>query len=164
MRKFATMLALVATLSLGACAQDGQQNSWGMGNKETIGALGGAVIGGTLGSKIGGGSGKGWATGAGAVLGFLAGSSVGRSLDAADRAAAERAWGQAHSAPIGHEVRWHNPESGHSGSYTPIREGRSTATNGRCREYKQSIFIDGRAETATGTACENSDGTWTVVN
>ncbi|HYD17901.1 MAG TPA: RT0821/Lpp0805 family surface protein [Patescibacteria group bacterium] len=164
MKKQLTILALMATLSLGACAQPGEQNAWGMGNKQTVGALGGAVAGGLLGSKIGKGSGASWATGAGAVLGALAGSSIGKSLDQADRMYAQQAWDRAYTAPIGQTVRWNNPDNGHYGTVTPVREGRSTSTGSTCREYKQSIFIDGQAQTAVGTACQNSDGSWAIVN
>lgn len=164
MKSKLAILALVASLSLGGCAPQGEQNAWGMGNKQTMGALGGAVLGGVVGSKVGKGSGSKWATGAGAVLGALAGSSIGKSLDAADRAAAAQAWDRAYTAPIGQTVRWNNPDSGNYGTVTPVREGRSTTTNGVCREYKQSIFVGGQAETAVGTACQNGDGTWTMVN
>lgn len=164
MKHIMAVMALMATLSLGACAQPGEQNAWGMGNKQTIGALGGAVVGGTLGSKVGKGSGKGWMTGVGTLLGALAGSSIGQSLDQADRMYASQAWNQAHTAPVGQTVKWNNPESGHYGTYTPIREGRNASTGGVCREYKQSIFVDGQAQTAVGQACQNSDGTWTMIN
>lgn len=164
MKKTILMLALAATLSLGACAQPGEQNSWGMGNKQTVGTVGGALVGGILGSRVGHGSGKTWATGAGAVLGALAGGSIGASLDAMDRQLATQAWDRAYDAPVGQTIKWDNPDNGHRGTITPVREGRSTSTNGRCREYKQSIFIDGQAQTAVGQACQNSDGTWTMVN
>lgn len=164
MKKLFMIMALAASLSLGACAQNGQANEWGMGNKETMGALGGAVLGGVVGSKMGKGSGAKWATGAGAVLGMLAGSSIGRSLDAADRAAAADAWDRAAVAPVGQTIKWNNPNSGHYGTVTPVREGYDTHSSRPCREYKQSIFIDGQAQTAVGQACQNSDGTWTMVN
>jgi len=48
-------LALVSSLALTACAQPGQDNPWGMGNKQTAGTVGGAVAGGVIGSKLGGG-------------------------------------------------------------------------------------------------------------
>ena len=157
-------LAMISTLTLGACAQDGSDNSWGMGTKQTIGTAGGAVIGGILGSKVGKGSGQLWATGAGALLGAFAGSSIGQSLDQADRMYHEQAVEKAYTAPINETVNWNNPESGHSGSITPIREGRQASTGNLCRQYKQTIIIDGKAETAIGTACRNNDGTWTLAN
>lgn len=157
-------LLLIASIGLAGCAPNGQENAWGMGNKQTIGALGGAVIGGTLGSRVGKGSGKGWMTGVGTLLGALAGSSIGQSLDQADRMYAQQAEQQAYGAPLNQTIRWNNPQSGHSGSFTPIREGREASTGNLCREYKQSIFIGGQAQTATGTACQQADGSWKVIN
>jgi surface antigen len=153
-------LALVASLSLGACAQNGQPNEWGMGNKQTIGTAGGAIVGGLLGSKVGKGSGQLWATGAGALLGAFAGSSVGKSLDQADMAYHQQATQQAFNAPINQPISWNNPQSGHSGTITPVQEG--TRGGAHCRKFNQAILIDGKAETAVSVACQNADGTWTV--
>lgn len=157
-------LAVVSMLALGACAQNGTGGLWGMGTKQTVGTAGGAVLGGVLGSKVGKGNGQLWATGAGALLGAFVGSEVGKSLDQADMAYHQQAVERAYSAPINQTVSWNNPESGHSGSVTPIREGRQASTGNICRQYKQTIVIDGRAEEAVGTACQNRDGTWTLAN
>lgn len=158
-----TALAVAGALLLTGCAADGN-NPWGMGNKQTIGAASGAVLGGILGSKVGGGSGQLWATGAGALLGAFVGSSIGQSLDQADRMYHAQATERAYNAPLGETISWNNPESGHSGTVTPVREGRQASTGNTCREYKQTIVIDGKAETAIGTACRNPDGTWTLAN
>ena len=157
-------LVLISTLALSACAQDGSQNPWGMGTKQTVGTGAGALVGGILGSKMGGGSGKLWATGAGALLGAFAGSSIGKSLDQADMAYHQQAVEQAETGPLNKTVDWNNAESGHSGSVTPIREGHVQGSGQLCREYKQSINVDGKSQTAVGTACQNSDGTWTLQN
>lgn len=132
-------------------------------NKQNIGALSGAVIGGVLGSKVGGGSGQLWATGAGAVIGGLVGSEIGKSLDKADRAYLGQAAEQAHSAPVGRSISWNNPDSGNRGTVTPIRDGRD-GNNNYCREYETTIYVDGRSETGTGTACKQNDGRWAIVN
>lgn len=157
-------LALVAALSVSACAQQGESNAWGMGNKQTVGTAGGALVGGILGSRMGKGSGQLWATGAGALLGAFAGSSIGKSLDKADMAYHQQAVNTAYGAPLNKEINWNNPESGHYGSVTPIREGRQGSTGALCRQYKQTIVVDGRSETALGTACQNADGTWQLAN
>jgi surface antigen len=157
-------LALAATLSLGACAQNGQGNPWGMGNKQTVGTGAGALLGGIVGSKMGKGSGQLWATGAGALLGAFAGSSIGKSLDQADMMYHNQAVDKAYGAPLNETISWRNPDSGHSGSVTPIREGRQSASGNLCRQYKQTIIVDGQAETAYGTACQERDGTWTLAN
>ena len=158
MKKFGLMMACVAMFALSAC--DTMNNR---GNKELIGGGSGAVIGGILGSQVGDGSGQLWATGAGVLIGTLIGSEIGRSLDKADRAYAQQATRQAHTAPIGETVSWNNPESGNYGTITPVRDGESTY--GRyCREYQQTIYVDGKAESAYGTACRNDDGTWEIVS
>jgi surface antigen len=33
----------------------------------------------------------------------------------------------------------------------------------RCRAFTETIYIDGRPQTARGTACRNPDGSWTPV-
>lgn len=159
-----TVLALASVLALGACASDGEMNPWGMGNKQTMGTAGGAILGGVLGSKLGKGDGRLWMTGAGALLGAFAGSEIGKSLDQADRMYHQQAVEQAYSAPLNKEIDWSNPESGHSGSVTPVREGRQASTGNVCRQYKQTIVVDGKSETAYGTACQQPDGSWQLAN
>jgi len=157
MKKFGLVLMCTAALYLGAC--ESLQNR---GNKELVGGASGAVIGGVLGSKVGGGSGQKWATGVGVLLGALAGSEIGRSLDRADKMYMQKANQQAHQAPVGETVNWNNPESGHSGSITPVRDGYSSS--GRyCREYQQTVMIGGQQEQAYGTACQQPDGSWEVI-
>ncbi len=158
MTKSFLVLLMASALTLSACAESFD----GVGNKQMIGAGTGAVVGGLLGSKVGKGSGQLWATGAGALLGLAAGSSIGKSLDRADMVYAGKAQDRAYAAPIGDSIRWNNPESGRSGTITPVRDGRMA--DGRyCREFKTSIFIDGEAQTANGRACKNHDGSWQVV-
>ncbi|MFK7838780.1 MAG: RT0821/Lpp0805 family surface protein [Bdellovibrionales bacterium] len=159
MNKLVLSAAMIAALGLGGC-ETARQNGVG---KQEVGALSGAVIGGILGSKVGGGNGQLWATGAGAVIGGLLGSEIGASLDRADMAMLNDASLRAHSAPIGERVSWNNPDSGNYGTVTPKREGKSSY--GRyCREYEQEIFVNGRSETAVGSACQNNDGTWEIIS
>lgn len=151
------ILALAAILSLAACETDS-------GPKQTGGALIGAIVGGLLGSKIGGGSGQLAATAAGTLLGGYLGSETGRSLDRADRVYAERAAQQSlESKPSGSASTWVNPDTGHSGTITPTNTYRS-ADGLHCRDYQQTVTIEGRSETVHGTACREKDGAWRVVN
>ncbi len=158
MKKFILPVILMTSLSLGACA--GMQNA---GTKENIGTAAGAIGGGVLGSQIGGGSGRLIATGVGTLLGAWVGNSIGSSLDKADYAYAKKAEQQAYSAPIGQTVSWNNPQSGNYGTVTPIRDG-STASGQYCREYEQTIYVGGRAETGVGVACKQANGTWQIVS
>lgn len=158
MKKTILTLTLISATALTAC-----NSTSGMGNKQLIGTGGGALLGGLAGSQIGGGSGRLWATGAGVLLGGLLGSEIGSSLDNADRAMAMQANQRAYSAPVGETIRWNNPDSGNYGTVTPLRDGRTSA-GAHCREYTQTIYVGGRSETGVGTACQQSDGTWKVVN
>lgn len=148
---------MMSTLAMTAC-----ETFDGMGNKQMIGAGTGAVLGGVVGSKVGKGSGQLVGVGVGTLLGLMVGNSIGQSLDKADMMYAQRAEQQAYRAPIGQSISWNNPENGRHGTVTPIKDGRTD--DGRyCREYKHTIYIDSRAETAVGQACENADGTWSIV-
>ncbi|MEZ5918602.1 MAG: RT0821/Lpp0805 family surface protein [Alphaproteobacteria bacterium] len=148
---------VMAAFSLSAC-----QTLQGRGDKELFGGASGAVLGGVLGSQVGSGSGRLWATGAGVLLGTLLGSEIGRSLDQADMAYANQAAHRAYSAPVGETISWNNPESGNYGTYTPVRDGRSS-TGRYCREYQQTIIVGGRKEEGYGTACQQPDGSWEIV-
>lgn len=150
--------ALVLVFGLSACDTNNA------GQKEVGGTLLGAAVGGLLGSQIGGGSGKLAATAAGTLLGAYLGSEVGRSLDKSDRLYAERtAQHSLEYSRSGTSSTWQNPDTDHSGEFTPLNtyESRDGLD---CRDYKQAVFIDGRAETVRGTACRQPDGTWRVVN
>jgi surface antigen len=150
-------LALAAVLALGACASDA-------GPKQTGGTLIGAVAGGLAGSTIGRGSGRHIAIGVGTLLGAYVGSEVGKSLDRADRIHAARTTRETlEYEPGGTTGTWVNPDNGHSGTVTPRRtfESRSGA---HCRDYETTVTIDGRTESATGTACRGRDGRWMIMN
>ena len=150
-------IALAAMVSLAACATDA-------GEKQTLGALIGAGLGGLAGSQIGSGTGQLAAVGAGVLLGGLLGSEVGKTLDRADQVYAERtAQGSLENAPTGQSSGWVNPDSGHSGSFTPTQT--YTAAEGQpCREYHSTVTIDGETEDVYGTACREPDGSWRFVN
>jgi len=156
MKNFGLMMMVLATFALTACNTQ-------RGEKETLGGLGGAVVGGLLGSQVGKGSGQHVAIGAGVLLGALMGSEIGRSLDAADKAAMTNANTTAHNAPLGETINWNNPDSGNYGSITPTRDGYS-ASGRYCREYQQTIVVGGQQQSAYGTACQQPDGSWEIVS
>lgn len=157
------LLAVMLSFGLVACAQNGFNGVGGMGTKQTVGAGTGAVAGAVIGSNIGDGKGAIAATAVGTLLGAFLGSEVGKSLDRADMAYAQQAQQRAYAAPIGETISWNNPESGNRGTFTPVRDGYRNSGE-YCREYNQTIFVDGRTETATGTACQKPDGTWSIIN
>ena len=149
-------LAAMAMFVAGCAGQDG------FGQKQTVGGLGGAALGGLLGSQFGSGTGKLVTTAAGVLIGALAGSEIGKSLDRADRAYANAAVNQAHAAPIGDTITWNNARSGNSGTVTPVRDG--TSSSGQyCREFQQSITVAGKTQQGYGIACQQPDGTWRIL-
>ncbi len=152
--KSVSVLLLIAILVTG-CAEM-QANP-----KTTIGAVGGATVGGLIGAAAGG-----HATGiaAGVIGGMLVGGVIGNLLDDRDRRlAAEAAQKAFESTPSGHAVAWRNPDSGHSGSVTPVRTYQTTQGT-YCRDYQSTVVIEGKRERATGTACRQPDGNWRIVN
>jgi surface antigen len=156
-----TVLAAIG-LSLAACA--GSPDPMGPGPKENTGTLVGALGGAAIGSQFGGGAG-GHVAGAliGAGLGALIGNRIGASLDDEDKQRAYAAQMDAlERGPAGAPVSWRNPDSGRYGTIVP---GPAYAENGHnCRSYTHTIYIDGKPQTARGTACRNPDGTWTPLS
>ncbi len=153
-----TTAVIMVTALLGACADRS------VGQKEGGGTLIGAGLGALAGSQIGGGKGKLAAVAIGALLGAFTGNEIGKSLDKADRIALEGAGEQARTVPIGKTIDWSNPKSGNSGTVTPIREGRHTGSGNYCREFKQTVTIDGRTKEAFGVACRQPDGSWKIMS
>jgi surface antigen len=152
------VLPMVLAGSLAACAGSDY------GNKQVGGAVLGGAAGGLLGAQVGSGSGQLAATAAGAILGMMVGSEAGKSLDRADRLYAARTHQVAmETAPVGTTTTWVNPDSGHSGTVTPVRTYQ--AMGGQyCREYQQSVTVGGQVQNGYGTACRQPDGSWKVVN
>lgn len=131
-------------------------------DKSTAGTVLGAIGGGLAGAQMGHGSGKVAATAAGTLLGALIGHEVGASLDRADLLAASKAERTAYTAPLGQAIAWNNPESGHSGTITPLRDGQDSSGH-YCRQFQQNIVIAGHSQQGYGTACRMPDGSWQVV-
>jgi len=146
----------VLTLGLAGCQEAGQ--------KQTLGTLLGAVSGAVAGAQVGKGKGRIAAVAAGTLLGSLLGGSIGKSLDNADRIAMQQTTQQTlESSPSGKTVTWKNPDSGHSGTVTP-QPSYKNSTGEYCREYQQSVTVNGKTERAYGTACRQPDGSWKIVS
>ena len=145
---------LVATALVAACAD--------APTKQEIGTGVGAVAGGVIGSLFGHGLGKVAATAAGGLLGGWLGHTAGGALDRADKEKATEAAATAESAPLGEPVTWTNAETGHSGSTTATGDHVDAAGN-RCRDYQSTVTVDGKDDVSHGTACRQSDGSWTAM-
>ncbi len=153
-----TTCIAVAALALVACeSTEGRE-------KEIGGTLVGAAVGGLLGSQIGGGTGQLAATAGGTLLGAYLGREVGKSLDRADAQYAERsAQRSLETTRTGTVSTWRNPDSGHSGTFTPTHTYKS-ADGMDCRDFEQTVTIGGETDKVFGTACRAPDGTWRIVN
>jgi surface antigen len=154
----------LAMLALAACSQgpNGETETPLGGTKQTLGTLGGAGAGAFIGSNIGHGSGNLAATVIGGLLGAFIGSEIGKSLDTADQLQAKQATQRSlEVTPTGQTVTWQNPDSGHSGTVTPVKTYQ-TAAGQYCREFQQTVTIDGKTQQAYGTACRQPDGTWKI--
>ena len=150
------ILTIALALASGCASQSHR------GEREVSGGLVGAALGGLLGAQFGSGAGTAAGAAAGVLIGALLGSEVGHSMDEVDRMRANQAVVQAHSAPLGDKITWNNPESGHSGSVTPTRDGYSDSGS-YCREFYETVNIAGKSQDAYGIACQQPDGTWRIV-
>ena len=81
-------------------------------------------------------------------------------FDRADRLEMSAAAKAAQHAPIGSQFAGKNPSSGNYGSITPRREGRHRRSSAVCREFSNSLTIDGQTEEYVGVACRARDGSW----
>jgi surface antigen len=127
-------------------------------SKEDTGTVVGGVLGGVLGSQVGKGSGRTAATIAGVLIGGYLGGSIGKTMDETDR---QNAYNSLENNQTNQASSWRNPDSGNTYTVTPTKTYNSAS--GPCRDYTTEVVIDGRRETATGTACREN-GTWRVIN
>ena len=151
----AAAVVTVAALALTSCTTMSDNPKAAIG-----GLLGGATVGGLIAAAAGGG---GAGIAAGVIGGALLGGLVGNYLDDRDKKmAADSANRALETAPSGQSVAWNNPDSGHSGTVTPVRTYQSGGTY--CREYQQTVTIDGKPQQSHGTACRQPDGSWKIAN
>lgn len=146
MKKFALIsvsLAL-AVLSAAGCA-----------TKEDSGTLVGAATGALIGNQFGKGGGRVAATVGGALIGGFVGNRIGKSMDDEDRRRAAEA--QYAAFENGERAEWRSP-NGHYGYIAPRRS--YTYRDMSCREFEQTVYINGQPETMVGKACRQPDGTW----
>jgi len=155
---FILMLGFYATVKAECVQEQGET-----GGGELFGTLIGAAVGGLVGSQIGGGTGNKVAIGAGVLAGGFLGNKVGKSLDCQDQ---QYHYDTTQSAletqKVGQSSTWTNPDTGHSGNVTPTRT--YTSEGQPCRDYTQTIYIDGEDEEINGTACRQEDGSWKPIS
>ena len=133
-----------------------------MGERETIGTLGGAALGGLVGAQFGDGSGRAITTAVGIMGGALIGRGIGQELDRADQDRHARTFHTAleHNSS-GSIKRWQNPNNQTQGYVVPQRTYQ-TSSGKYCREYQTSITIGNQTQNGYGTACRQPDGSWRI--
>ncbi len=150
-RRIALGLSLVISIQSLGCASVGPKAQTGAALGAASGGLIAAAAGGDAAGIIGG-----------VLLGGLVGGAIGDYLDQRDRELAAQAAQQSFEySRTGTTTPWQNPDSGHSGSFTPTRTYQN-ASGQYCREYQQTIVVDGQQERAYGTACRQPDGSWKI--
>jgi surface antigen len=128
---------------------------------DPAGILAGAFIGGLVGNIASGG--RGGATVAGIVLGGATGAALTRDMDCEDRSYAYKAYYDGFNSNRPNSTwNWRNPRNGHSGDFR-VGEYYSDDDGFRCSTYSQRIFVNGRPQTASGRACQQPDGSWSIV-
>jgi surface antigen len=148
------MLVVSALLLLPGCNT--------MGQKEELGTIVGAVAGGLLGNQIGGGRGQTAATVAGIFIGSMIGRDIGVSLDEVDRQMIQQtSYIAFEKMPSGVASTWSNPNTGNSGTVTPMRTYQTS--NGYCREFQTTINVGRQVQNAYGTVCRQPDGSWKIM-
>jgi len=151
--RLATLIALgAAGLTLSACQTPTNQQ---------MGIVGGSAVGALVGNQFGSGSGKVAATVAGGLIGAFVGNAIGVSLDAqAEQRASQAQLLALDDGRAGQPVAW----SSGSARGEVIPGPRYNVNAYECRDYTHQIWIDGRPQTARGTACRQPDGTWRPIN
>ena len=157
-RNIASKPLCVAVLSIGLLASCES----GSGNNEALGTFLGAAIGMGLGA-LAGHDARPAAMTMGAMLGGIAGNQVGKRLDEADRLKMQQAQHAALESGRSYDTAgWYNPDTGNRGSVTPQPAYR-TDSGQYCREYAETIVIDGQEQRVYGTACRQPDGSWKIM-
>jgi len=156
---FRSKAALVLASALALCGCE----VTGSGPGEGAGTLAGAFSSASGGAAAGRPGSEAAAAATNAALGGLIGNKLGAALNDDDRRMAYEAQIEAldRGSP-GAPVPWKNPASGRRGNIVP---GPAYDQKGAtCRGFSHTVTINGQLETARGTACRGSDGTWTAVS
>jgi surface antigen len=156
-------IVLACALFTSACATDGN----GPSNRQTTGAVLGAIAGGLLGAALGG---KNRATGAvvGALLGGTLGYGIGSYLDEREREQLALATRKASTGKTGTPITWRATKRvtttggtttdvvTASGWITPVDEVHTTANGDSCRDVQSVATKNGRTFQDKAEICQSS--------
>ncbi|MBT3990681.1 MAG: hypothetical protein HON14_16195 [Rhodospirillaceae bacterium] len=150
-------LIVALVLFLAACSGNNRLTTG-----QTIGVIGGGIIGTYIGSQFGGGAGNLLFMAAGATLGGMAGFAYGDSLIPSDRAKfKDSAKVAMDNVSDGQVYSWTNPDTGVAGTIKPTRS--YYVDKGQlCRDFDASIAVDRQVGRTHGRACKISADAWFV--
>ncbi|HYM31985.1 MAG TPA: RT0821/Lpp0805 family surface protein [Candidatus Cybelea sp.] len=165
MRKITQSMSLLAAAMMAAGVLAASARADGLNiDKQDIGTVLGGVGGALIGSQVGHGRGQLVGVAAGTLIGAYLGNRVGKSLDEADRGYMNNTNAHAlETSQTGTTSAWRNPDSGNAGTITPERTYQ-TAGGQYCREFQQTITVEGKTQKGYGTACRQPDGSWKIVD
>jgi len=147
-------LILILTAMMAACAvtPDGRVGvDPEVFGKNTIIPLGGGILGAVVCNELfdGHGSKDGWTAACGAAGYFASTAFLKRHNSALE------------TNQVGQTSTWDDPD-GKRHSVTPTKT--YYENEAPCRDFRQTVEIDGQTELMEGTACRQSNGTWKLVS
>ena len=126
------------------------------GPKATVGAVGGAVIGASLGKDV-------TTAALFSVVGLVLGHQVGTTMDKVD---------EIHGAMLirdsldnnqdGQFYTWKNPKKNLTISSGPTKTLPFSTKYGKCREFVTTVIVEKEERQMKGTACLGQDGVWNL--
>ena len=97
-------------------------------------------------------------------MGGVTGAALTQNLNCNDRSYAYRTYYDGLNAGTpNHSYDWRNQGSGNRGTFN-VEEYYDDQYGFRCATYSQAIYVQGRPQEASGHACQQPDGTWTIVS
>ena len=97
-----------------------------------------------------------------AMDGGLVGGAIGTGLDQGERnQGLEAEYRALEYTQGGQKVTWKNDRTNRYGEVVAAQPYRVGSQD--CRQYSHTVYSGGPAQTARGTACRNSDGSWTKL-
>ncbi len=129
---------------------------------DPAGIIAGALIGGLLGHAVS--DGRTGATVAGVVFGGIAGAALTQNLTCDDRSYAYRTYYDGlNTGKPNQSYDWRNQGNGNRGTFN-VGQYYQDRGGFRCATYSQVIYVQGRQQAASGHACQQPDGTWTIID
>jgi surface antigen len=131
---------------------------------DPAGVIAGAIIGGLLGNAAGRGGARAATTVGGVIVGGALGAALTSHLDCSDRSYAYKTYYDGFNSGRPHSNwQWDNPDNGHYGDFR-VGDYYTDQDGFRCATYTQQIYVQGMPQTTSGQACQQPDGTWTIVS